>query len=87
MNMDEVLKIVIANAPMLGGLVLCIYILLRDLDYERKARKEDCVAWDGERQELQNKLYEAQSKLVDVALKCHDEELKADALMWTPTSK
>lgn len=83
--MDEVLKIVIANFPMMGGLILCIVILQLSLDHERKARKSDCEGWDKEREKLETRLDQAHAKLVDVALKCHDEELKADALTWKPT--
>lgn len=82
--MDEVLKIVIANFPMLAGLVLCIVILKLDLDHERTARRTDCQDWQKEREAMQSRLDQTQSKLVDVALNCHDESIKADALTWTP---
>lgn len=84
MGFDEVLTSVVSAMPMMGGLVLCIVILKFDLDHERKARKEDCEAWDKEREQLETRLDQAHSKLVDVALNCHDESLKADVLSWKP---
>lgn len=86
MGFDEVLTSVISAMPMMGGLVLCIVILKFDLDHERKSRKEDCEAWDKERAGLEARLDQSHNKLIDVALNCHDENVKAEALAWKPTS-
>lgn len=86
MGFDEVLTSVISAMPMMGGLVLCIVILKFDLDHERKARKEDCEAWERERQGLEARLDQSHNKLIDVALNCHDESIKNEALVWKPTS-
>lgn len=67
--LDEMIKLVVANIPNMIGLVFAIVILLRVLD--NAWRKVD---------ELQAKLDTLQGKVIEIALKCRDEEAKAEMI-------
>lgn len=69
--LDEMIKLVVANIPNMLGLVFAIVILLRVLD--NAWRKVD---------ELQAKLDALQSKTLEIALKCRDEEAKQEMLAF-----
>lgn len=74
--LDEMIKLVVANIPNMIGLVFAIVILLRVLDWAW--RKID---------ELQVKLDNLQNKTLEIALKCRDEDAKAEMLAFTKSQQ
>lgn len=67
MGIDETIKIIVANAPMFAGLVLCIWIQARTIDrlnseHDANEKRHDAL----------------QAKVIEIALKCRDEVAKQE---------